>query len=496
MNGYAIELKNIVMLFGLVKALDDVDFHLKKGEIRGLVGKNGAGKSTLMKIIQGVYIQTSGKVFFNGEEIPPNVSIQQREKVVSMIFQEYSLAGELTVAQNIFLNSEPLRNGMIDDSLCKKKVKDFFNGIGISIDPSAKVGELSTGDMQLVEIAKAIIKDTSVILMDEPTAALDGDAAKKFFEITRILRNNGYSVVISSHRLKDIMTVCDSVTVIRDGQVTLDEDIENTTLEQVINSMLGDSTFRHMQRKAPIDTSNLSPVLRVTNILSKKRPAPISFDVYPGEIVGLAGLKGSGRTEIFNNLFGIDPISEGDIVINGNKVDINSPDKAIQSGVFLVPENRHTQGLSLMHSLYDNMLLPILTKLSKNLVVNDREGKIIVDRMISLLKIKTPSKFTRISQLSGGNQQKVVVAKALASNSQVMLMDDPMYGVDIHAKLEIADAMDNFAQQGNAVLFVSSELEEILGFCNRILVIKDYRVISEYKDPSALTEDALVAAVQ
>lgn len=490
-----IEMKNIVMEFDGVRALDNVDFKLKKGEIRGLVGKNGAGKSTLMKIIQGVYLQTSGQVYFGGVEIPPTMSIKEREKTISMIFQEYSLAGEMTVAQNIFLNFEPTKFGIVDDAACINKVKEFLDGIGIPIDPLAKVRDLSTGDMQLVEIAKAIIKKSSVILMDEPTAALDAEAAKKFFGIIRKLRDEGYSIVISSHRLKDIMAVCDSVTVIRDGKVTLDKEINKTTLKEVITSMLGESVFKQKQKKNKKDHKGI-PILSVKDILSKNRPSSITFDIFPGEVVGLAGLKGSGRTEIFNNLFGIDPTTSGLIEVNGKKVKITSPEVAIKSGVFLIPENRHTQGLSLMHTLYDNMLLPILSKIADRILVNDNKGKNIVVNMIKSLSIKTPGINTKISQLSGGNQQKVVVGKALSSKSKVMLMDDPMYGVDIHAKSEIAEAIEKFTDEGNAVLFVSSELDELTDNCDRIYIIKDGHITGEYKDISRVSEDMLMAAIQ
>jgi ribose transport system ATP-binding protein len=496
MTEYAIELRDIVMEFAGVRALDEVDFYLRRGEVRGLVGKNGAGKSTLMKIIQGIYIQTSGQVFLGGVEIPHTMSIRQREKMVSMIFQEYSLAEELTVAQNIFLNFEPVKNGMIDDAACVKKVKEFFVGIGIAIDPSTKVRDLSTGDMQLVEIAKAIIRNTSIILMDEPTAALDAEATKNFFEFALKLRDKGYSIVISSHHLKDIMQVCDSVTVIRDGKVTLNKDIRETSLEQVISSMLGATVYKHQKERNLKKIDSRAPVLSVRDIRSKSRNVPISFDLFPGEIVGIAGLKGSGRTEIFNNLFGIDPVSHGQIVMNQNKVHIKSPEHAIRSGMFLIPENRHTQGLSLMHTLYQNMLLPIVSKLVKGVLVDDQKGKSIVLDMIKSLSIKTSGMETKISLLSGGNQQKVVVGKALASNSKVMLMDDPMYGVDIQAKLEIADAMENFTKDGNAILFVSSELEELTEYCDRILIIKDHSIAAEYDNPAQLTEDSLMAAIQ
>lgn len=496
MENNLIELKNIEMDFGGVRALDHVDFHLKKGEIRGLVGKNGAGKSTLMKIIEGVYIQSSGTIFINGNEISKTTSVKERSKTVSMIFQEYSLADELSVAQNIFLNSEPKKNGIIDDKFCVDEVKRFFDDFGIFINPKEKVKNLSTGDMQLVEIAKAIIRETSAVLMDEPTAALDAEASKKFFETVIRLKNKGYSIVISTHRLKDIINFCDSVTVLRDGKVTLDENINSVSLDTIISAMLGEKNIEDLQEKKIRKINRKSPILSVKDIASKIRPEPITFDVYPGEVLGFAGLKGSGRTELFNNLFGIDPITQGEVYLNDKQIKINFPDDAINNGIFLVPENRLTQGLCLMHTLYDNMLLPILNRLKKIFLINDNQGKNIVLEMISALSIKTPSAKALISQLSGGNQQKVVIGKALASKSKIMLMDDPMYGVDIHAKKEIADAMDQFVSEGYAILFTSSELSEVINNCDRILIIKDGKINDEITNVANFSEDLLLTAIQ
>lgn len=496
MGNYIIELNDINMEFGGVKALEDVNFRLEKGEIRGLVGKNGAGKSTLMKIIEGVYTQSSGSLYINGEEIPKTTSVKERSKTVGMIFQEYSLAGDLTVAQNIFLNVEPVINGLINDKYCINKVKQFFDDFGIYIDPRAKVKNLTTGDMQLVEIAKTIIRDTSVVLMDEPTAALDAEASKRFYETVIKLKNKGISILLSTHRLKDIIAFCDSVTVLRDGKVSLDAKINNTSLEAIITAMLGDKKEDTSPQKRTKEIKRVSPFFGVRNICSKFRPQPISFDVFPGEVVGFAGLKGSGRTEIFNNIFGIDPVSEGEIILDGKHSRVNSPQDAIKKGIFLVPENRLTQGLCLIHSLYSNTLLPILDSLKKLMLINDSLGKRIVTGLIETLSIKTPGIYAAMSQLSGGNQQKVVIGKALASKSKVILMDDPMYGVDIHAKMEIADAINTFVDKGNAVLFTSSELNEILSVCDRILIIKEGKIVDEYFNSGNLTEDWLLATIQ
>jgi len=413
-----------------------------------------------------------------------------------MIFQEYSLADELSVAQNIFLNSEPKKNGIIDDKFCVNEVKRFFDDFGIFINPKEKVKNLSTGDMQLVEIAKAIIRETSAVLMDEPTAALDAEASKKFYETVKRLKNKGYSIVISTHRLKDIIDFCDSVTVLRDGKVTLDKNIDSVSLDTIINAMLGEKNVDDLQEKKLRKINRESSILTVKNIASKTRSKTISFDVYPGEVLGFAGLKGSGRTEIFNNLFGIDPITHGEVILKKEQINIDNPDDAINNGIFLVPENRLTQGLCLIHSLYDNMLLPILDRLKHFLLIKDKQGKNIVLEMISSLSIKTPGVKALISQLSGGNQQKVVIGKALASKSKIMLMDDPMYGVDIHAKKEIADAMDMFVREGNAILFTSSELSEVINNSDRILIVKDGKIYEELTNIENLSEDFLLTTIQ
>lgn len=498
-NSLAIEMRGIVMDFSGVHALDGVDFTLRRGEVMGLVGKNGAGKSTLMKIINGVYTQTEGTVSFFGEKIGKTVGVKMRNETVSMIYQDYSLVGEMTVAENMYLNGEPIKGGLIDDKICQKKAKEFFDSMHININPADKLKKLSTGDMQLVEIAKAIARETKIILMDEPTAALDAEATTKFFEIVNLLKEQGYSIVISTHHLQHIMMICDRVTVIRDGKVSMVREIAETTLDEIIAEMLGEKGFRSVQTRPPKSFEGEKPILSVKNITSQVIRAPLSFELYPGEVLGLAGLKGAGRTEIFNCLFGLDPARQGEIVLDGKPVRIHSTRDAIRNRLFLIPENRHTQGLSLMHSLYDNALLPILGRLTqKRLLIDDRKGKKIVDHIISSMKVKTPDAKITISKLSGGNQQKVVVGKALSSQPRVMLMDDPTYGVDIHARKDITAAISDYTDSGCGVIFVSSELSEMIENCDRILLIKYNRIVGEIRDipNSGLTEDSLMAAIQ
>lgn len=496
---YAIEMRNIIMEFSGVRALNDIDFFLEQGQVMGLVGKNGAGKSTLMKIINGVYTQTEGSVCYYGKRIDKNVSVKERENTVSMIYQDYSLVGEMTVAENVFLNSEPMKTGVIFDKGCIEKTQEFFDSMGIHIDPRAKVKSLSTGDMQMVEITKAIMKNTKIILMDEPTAALDAEATIKFFEIISKLKEKGYSIVISTHHLQHIMDICDSVTVIRDGKVSMRKSISETSLTEIISEMLGEVGF-HAEKSRPIKSfEKEEPLLRVENLTSGVIQEPLSFVIRPGEVVGLAGLKGAGRTEIINALFGIDPPKSGNICLNGKNIKIKLPKDAIKNGIVLVPENRHTQGLSLMHTLYDNALLPVLSELChKKPLIDDKKGKIIVDDIIDTMKVKTPGRDIVISKLSGGNQQKVVVGKAMKCRPRILMMDDPTYGVDIHAKNDITASISRFTDEGGGVLFVSSELSEMIENCDRILLIKYNKIVGEIRDvPQAgLTEDSLMAAIQ
>lgn len=453
----------------------------------------------MMKIINGVYTQTAGTVRFFGKNIDKSVSVREREQTVAMIYQDYSLVGEMTVAENIFLNTEPIRGALISDRDCIRKAAEFFRDMGIRIDPRQKVKSLSTGDMQMVEIAKAIMKQTKIILMDEPTAALDADATTKFFEIIERLKKQGYSIVISTHHLQHILDICDAVTIIRDGRACMAKEIRDTTLEEIIAQMLGESGFQAVKSRKPKDFDGLTPLLEVKDVTSKVIPEPLSFTVRPGEVVGLAGLKGAGRTEIFNVLFGIDPARSGEIRLDRKKLRVRQPCDAIRGGIFLVPENRHTQGLSLMHSVYDNSLLPLLPMLSKKrFFIDDRQGAQIVQEIIETMQVKTPGSDIAISKLSGGNQQKIVVGKALESHPKILLLDDPTYGVDIHAKGDITTAISRFTDAGGGVVFVSSELTEMIENCDRILLIKYNRIVGELRDVPrlGLTEDSLMAAIQ
>lgn len=496
MQTYAVETDSISINFGAVQALKDVEFKLKAGEIRGLVGKNGAGKSTLVKVLNGIHHQKAGSLRIFGNEITKATPPEVRRQFLSMIYQEFSLIPEMTVIENVFLNVEPMKGPLVDDKTTYGLVKNFFDSMEVDIEPHEKVKNLNTSDMQFVEISKAVLQNKRILLMDEPTAALEADQTDKLFRLIRKLKDRGISIVLITHHLHHIMQLCDSVTVLRDGQVVLDEQTENIDLQDVIYHMLGDKGFSERRRKFKAIESK-KPLLVMQDVRSKNSRYPISLELYSGEVLGLAGLKGSGRTEILNTLFGIDPALSGSITLNGREVILTNPNEAYSSGLSLIPENRHTQGLSLMHSVYFNTILPILDRLGQTFV-DDRQGKSLTNHFVERLNIRTDDILASVSNLSGGNQQKVVIAKSLANEPKVMLMDDPTYGVDIHAKSEIMNIIDEFTSQGNGVILVSSDLKELLQNCDRILIVKEQRIVQEIRDVLAtdVTEEELENLIQ
>lgn len=493
----AIEMQNISMSFGGIEALKDVTLSVQQGEIHGLVGKNGAGKSTLMKILTGVHSQTGGTIRIFGEEIDRHTPVKEREKWISMIFQEFSLIPELSVVQNIFFNAEPKKYFLIRDRECNRIVQEFFSQIDLAIDPKETVRNLSTAEMQLVEIAKSVLKQKKIIIMDEPTAALESHQKDKLFSLIRRLKTQGVSIIFITHNLDDVLKISDRVSVIRNAELVLTKDVAALTLEEVIAGMLGEKQYVSAKRNwRPIDSA--SPLLSVRNLSYHARLKNVSFNLSRGEILGLAGLKGSGQTEILNELFGVTTKGTGEISVGDRSLRIRDTKDAISNGIILVPGNRQVQGLVLKHSLYFNVTLPILGLLRKFFLISDREGSLLTHRLVKRLDIKMNSIHSPVSSLSGGNQQKVVLSKALATEPSIMLLDDPTFGVDIHAKSEIVKIMEDFAGAGNGVLFVSSDLEELLLNCDRILVIKNGEILKEFTDvlKGGLTLGELTATVQ
>lgn len=493
----AIELKGITKAFGSNTVLHNVDFELRRGEVHALVGGNGAGKSTLMKILQGVHKPDSGEIKVDGESVDIRTPQNAKDHRIAMIFQEFSLIPTLTVAQNIFLNSEPHTGiGFLNDRESERQTRELLSELGEDIDPRTIVANMSTGYWQLTEIAKALALEARVLIMDEPTSSLTQTETKALFELIKNLKDRGISIVYISHRMEEIFQVADRVTVLRNGERIITEDTAALTMEQVINYVVGQQMERAFEwKEREVDRDGI-PLLGVESLTAGGRFHDVSFNLYSGEILGIAGLMGSGRTEIARALFGIDKIDSGEIRIRGSRVIIKNTRDAMNAGVSLIPEDRRRQGLVVDHSIKDNLLLPLLPGLNRGGVVDDRQGERIVRSFVERLQIKISSIFEPVSLLSGGNQQKVVIAKWLAAEPDILIMDEPTAGVDIGAKTEIIDTIRRLADSGKGVLVISSELTEMLAVSDRILILQDGTVKQAIERQNISSEEELHYAVQ
>ena len=494
----AVELKGIVKSFSGNVVLHEVDFQLRKGEVHALLGGNGAGKSTLMKILEGVYVPDAGEVEVEGTKVEIRSPQDAKDHGIAMIFQEFSLIPTLSVAQNIFLNSEPHTGvGFLDDRECERRTRELFAELSEDVNPRATVANLSTGYWQLTEIAKALGREAHILIMDEPTSSLTRTETEALFRLIRELKARDISIVYISHRMEEVFQIADRVTVLRNGRHVATEEVANLTLERVIDHIIGrkmEHAFEWKERR--IDRSG-TPLMEARGLCSANgRLQDISLRLYPGEILGLAGLMGSGRSEIARALFGIDRIDAGEVYVHDRRVDIRSTQDAMAAGISLVPEDRRLQGLILDHSLKNNLLLPLLRKLRRSGVIDDRRGEQTVRSFVERLKIKTSSIFEPVRLLSGGNQQKVVIAKWLAAEPEILIMDEPTAGVDIGSKTEILDIIRQLAEEGKGIIMISSELSELLAVSDRILILQDGTVKREMERPDIESEEELHHAVQ
>lgn len=496
MNEYVLQMKNIKKSFNGIKVLDGVEFALKKGHVHALVGGNGAGKSTLMKILTGVYTKDSGSITVGGEEVNFFSYSDANKAGIRMIFQELSLIPTLTVTENIFLNEEEKKGILTDEKRMEAETKKVLEQFGIEIHPKEKVSNLSVGLCQLVEIAKALSKEAKILVMDEPTASLSDSEVKLLFEIVRILKEKGVSIIYISHRMNEILEISDEVTVLRDGKYVVTEESSNLTVEGIIGFMLGDKKGNSFSKKARNYQKDVTELLRVEELCVDGLVDHASFTVKSGEVVGLAGLMGSGRTEILEALFGIRKIEKGRIFIDGKPVRIKCVQDAINSGFALVPEDRRRQGLVLEHTLKDNIQLPIFKQTRKGLFIDKEKINIFAEKSIEELDIKTDGINKIVSLLSGGNQQKIVVAKWLNISPKVLLLDEPTAGIDIGAKGEIINIVVNYADQGNSVIVVSSEIAELVAMCDRIIVLFNGKIVGELNRNEITDEGVVQHAIQ
>jgi ribose transport system ATP-binding protein len=485
-----LQMEGVTKTFPGVKALDEVRLEVCSGEIHALAGENGAGKSTLMKILSGEYSSDSGSIKWYGQQVNIKGPLMAQEFGISIINQELSLIPELTVAQNIYLGREPQKRftGLIDWQKLNDQAKQHLEKLKLEVEPTTQVFELSIAQQQMVEVAKALSLKAKLIIMDEPTSALSDKETDILFDLIRELSNSGIAIIYISHRMEEIMGLAHSVTVFRDGCYIATNKIVETSIDEIIHLMVG----RKLQQDSSVKMSGTDEeLLKVEDLSCTTKLKDINFSLKKGEILGIAGLVGAGRTEIARAIFGIDPIDTGTIYIDSNRVKIGSPKDAIKAGIGFVPENRKEQGLLLKMTVSDNITINILEQLSHFLLVDRKKVLSISGDYIKKLKVKTPGPMERTANLSGGNQQKIVISKWLTTNPRIMILDEPTRGIDIGAKNEIYSLIKKLAGSGIGIIIISSELPEILRLSNRILVMSQGKIAAELSHDNA-TQDTIM----
>ena len=477
MNEVIVSMENICKTFPGVKALDHVKFELRSGEVMALLGENGAGKSTLMKVLSGVYTRDGGSLKIFGKEYGDLTPKQAQEVGVAIIHQELNMCRHLSVAENMFLGREISGRFALNNAKMEQEAKRILDDLKIDIDPKETVGELPVSKQQMVEIAKALSINAKILIMDEPTSSLTAREIEDLFRIIKKLKAEGKGIVYISHRLEELQHIVDRVTIMRDGQYITSMNFGDVTMEQIISYMVG----REIKEKFPrVECKKGKKVFEVKNLNAGRMVRDINFSVYEGEIVGFAGLMGAGRTETTRAIFGVDPKESGEIYVDDKEIQIKCPMDAIKNGVVLAPEDRKKDGLCTKLSIRHNLTLPNLDIVCNKLgVVDSKKEDALCQKAVVDLKIKTPSVEVDSGNLSGGNQQKVVVGKWLARNSRVVIFDESTRGIDVGAKVEIYNLMNELKKQGIAVMFVSSEMPEVMGIADRIIVMCDGRITGE-----------------
>jgi len=489
LSEYILEMKDICKRFPGVLALDSVDFSVKPGEVHCLIGANGAGKSTLMKILAGVYTKDEGSVEFDGKRLEHVNTLDVKRAGIAVIYQELSLVDGLSVGENVFLNNFPRKHGTIDWATVFSRTEELAKELNQKIDVKAPVRSLSIGQRQLVELMKCLNSNAKLIVMDEPSATLSQEEFNTLVKAIHDLKKRGIAVVYISHRLEELYMVGDRLTVLRDGIHVMTDEISNVTMDELVEAMIGRKV--EVLKKDSTDTSRTDEVVLEVSNLSTRKLKDISLKLHKGEILGLYGLVGSGRTEILRAVYGIDPIQSGEIKINNVGVKIKSPRQAIAKSIGLLPENRKTQGLVLGLPVWENMTMVSLRKFLKRLSI--QFGKLYKEcnDYVGELSIKTPTVHTMTRNLSGGNQQKVIFSKWLSSGAEILLVDEPTQGIDIGAKDEIYKILKRMAADGNSVIIVSSELSELIQVCDSIEVMFHGRRVARF-DGDDIEENAIL----
>lgn len=488
-----LEMRKITKTFPGVKALDEVDFSLERGTVHALMGENGAGKSTLMKCLFGIYTPDSGEIYIDGKKVSYKDPKDALDSGVAMVHQELNQVSMRSVAENIMLGRFPNKYGIIDHKKMNQETQDLFDRLGLNFDPKKIIGKYSVAERQLIEIAKAVSYDAKILVLDEPTSSLTESEVDKLFEIINKLRKQGVGIIYISHKMEEILSISDFVTVMRDGKFIDCKPASELSKDEIIKLMVG--------RK--IDATSLKTdeyiqdeiMLEVKNLSGKYKPTvtDISFTLQKGEILGVAGLVGSRRTELVETIFGLRQKESGQIFIHGKEVENKDPIEAIKNGFALVTEERRATGIFPYAAIRLNATIANIKKYSKHSIVSDKALKEDTDKVIESMEVKTPSQSTKIMNLSGGNQQKVIIGRWLLTDPDVLLLDEPTRGIDVGAKYEIYKLIGDLAKEGKSVIFISSEMAELQMVCNRIMVMSNGRLAGIEKNDENLTQEKIMA---
>lgn len=494
MKNVILSMRGIDKRFSGVHALKSVDLELLEGEVHALMGENGAGKSTLMKVLCGIYKRNAGEVILFGKPVDFSNIKESQDAGISIIHQELNMMNHLTVAQNIYIGREPMKNGVyIDDKKMESDAKKLFEKIGIDIDPSVKVGSLTVGKQQMVEIAKAVSHDSKILILDEPTAALTQTEVEELFKIMNDLKAKGIGMIYISHRMDEINRISDRITVMRDGEYVGTLNTKDTTKDEIVKMMVGRVIYGDKKEKSTV-AEDASVVLEVRNLNRGKEIKDVSFKLRRGEILGFSGLMGAGRTEVARAIYGADKLDSGEIYINGKKVKNRTPEEAVKNGICYLSEDRKRYGLLLDKSVAENSVLSNLDDYIKCGWINDAKIEEAAEKENAKLKTKTPSMKQLLKNLSGGNQQKVIIARWLLKNSDIFIFDEPTRGIDIGAKSEMYTLMEELAAQGKSVIMISSELSEIQRLSDRVVVMCEGRITGELDIADATQEKIMALA--